>query len=180
MRYFLVLLLIMAISSVGNAKDKVSVGDIPPSYVGKTLDSKKIELSDMKGKIVVMTFWATWCAPCMAELPVLNELQKQVSPERLQVVAINYGEIRRKVKHIMSLIPDSKILFTRDPYKSASRRYGVRGIPHMVIVDHEGKVANIHIGYGSGTEDRLVEELNVLLRAAPVVISNPVVEKEAS
>lgn len=179
MRFIIVSFLLFSISLPLQAKE-IKVGDVPPSYIGKTLKGKRIDLSEMKGKIVVVTFWASWCGPCLAELPVLDVLQKQVSTDRFQVVAVNFSERKRKIKHIQRQLPDSMIQFTLDKNRFAGNKYNVRGIPHMVIVDHEGKVAHIHIGYGEGTVDRLIDELNTLLKAVPRVISNPVVKNKES
>lgn len=174
MRFITVLLLALSVSFSLQAKE-IKVGDVPPSYIGRALNGKKVQLSEMAGKVVVVTFWASWCGPCLAELPVLDSVQRQVSPDRLQVVAINFSEGKRQVKYIQKQMPDSLIQFTLDKRRFASRKYNVKGIPHMVIIDHEGKVAHVHVGYGGGTADRLIDELNTLLKAAPKVISNPVV-----
>lgn len=177
MRFIAIVLLVVSVTFSLNAKD-IEVGDVPPSFVGKTLDGKRIQLSEMTGKVIVVTFWATWCGPCLRELPVLNFIQQQVSVDRLQVVAVNYGEGKKHVKYIQQQIPESNIKFALDKRKYSSKKYGVKGIPHMVIVDSAGKVAHIHIGYGDDTKERLAKELNVLLKAIPVVINNAVVEKK--
>ena len=173
MRYLTAVLLVLTVTFTSYAKDKVKIGDVPPSYVGRTMGGDKIELSEMKGKVVVMTFWATWCPPCMAELPILYSLQNLVSADRMQVVAVNYGESVRAVKKVMDILKDSDVIFTRDRKKFAARKYGVKGIPHMVILDHAGKVAKINIGYGEESLDRLVDELNGLLVAMPRAEDTP-------
>lgn len=175
MRLILLTIMIVIFSCSALAIDKVNVGDVPPSLVGRTMDGKEVELSEMRGKVVVVTFWATWCAPCMAELPILHGLQQQVSPERLQIVAINFGQTTKEIAFTKDQLDSTNILFTHDRKKQSAKEYGIRGIPHMVIVDHTGKVAHIHVGYGEDTQDRLVDELNALLRAVPVIIENPVV-----
>ena len=164
MRLITILLLFISVTFSLNAKD-IEVGDIPPSYIGMAMSGERIELSKMKGKVVVVTFWATWCGPCLKELPVLHEIQKIVSTDKLQVVAVNYGEKKRDVKFIQKQIPDSKILFTMDKRKFASRKFNVVGIPHMLIIDKQGKVAHIHIGYGEDTAMRLAHELDALIRS---------------
>ncbi len=180
MRYLLGFLLIFTITLAAEAKGKVKIGDIPPSYVGKTLDGKKIELSEMKGKVVVVTFWATWCPPCLKELPVLHVLQQQVSSDRLQVVAVNYGETRKQMNKLIKRLGDSSVLFTREKRGYARKKFGVKGIPHMLILDQVGNVVHQHIGYGEGMMPVLEKELNALLRKLPRVIENPVVEKKAA
>ena len=166
MRFITVLLMVFFVSISLHA-DEIEVGDVSPSFIGKTLDNKKIELSEMTDKVVVVTFWASWCGPCLRELPVLDAIQKLVSTDHLQVVAVNFGEAKRNIKHIMQQLPESNIQFAQDPRKYSSNKYYVKGIPHMVIIDRQGKVAHIHIGYGDGTAERLSQELYDLLRRQP-------------
>ena len=77
----------LLLASVAHAIPQV--GDVPPSYLGKDQKGKKVELADLRGKVVIVTFWATWCVPCRKELPVLETIQRHAGQDRVRVVAVN-------------------------------------------------------------------------------------------
>ncbi len=140
------------------------VGDIPHDLVGKTIDGTEVRVSDFKGKVVIVSFWASWCGPCMKELPVLSGIQKSATTEKLQVISINYGESRQMFKKIAGVLEGTAMKLVSDANQRTGRKYGVEGIPHMVIIDAEGKVAAVHIGYGESQLPALVDEINEIAR----------------
>ncbi len=146
---------------------KVSIGDVPPDYLGQDENGDDILASAQRGKVVVVTFWATWCGPCLRELPVLQGIREQVGEDKLAIVAVNYGQGRKIYKKILEKTPDWTLTFAYDPRNRAAREFGVRGLPHMFIIDKQGKVASVHVGYGDETLATLVGELNTFLTAKP-------------
>ncbi|MGS1119970.1 TlpA disulfide reductase family protein [Rhodanobacter sp. UC4436_H3] len=90
-------LLLVALMSCFAATAGVRPGDVPPDSLGPTMDGHTVSLASLRGKVVVISFWATWCGYCMKEMPVLAKMQS-LATERgmsLQVVAVNYKEDRR-------------------------------------------------------------------------------------
>ena len=138
-------------------------GDKPHPQLGVTLDGKPVELAEGAGKVQVVTFWATWCAPCLKEIPVLEGLQRTVK-DRLRVVAVNI-EDRAQYRKALRAFENSKFTITlaHDYNKASSTAYGVKGIPHMVIVGKDGKIINVHRGYNDEALEPLVAELNTAL-----------------
>ncbi|MDE0056040.1 MAG: TlpA disulfide reductase family protein, partial [Gammaproteobacteria bacterium] len=67
----------------------MQVGDIPPPRLGTDRNGDRINLEEMSGKIVVISFWATWCPPCLKELPVLEAIHNSIGEDRLEVIAVN-------------------------------------------------------------------------------------------
>ena len=150
--------------SVRKETPSFPVGSVPADELGKDLDGNAITVSSYHGKVVIVSFWASWCAPCMQELPVLAGVVKQVGQDHLQVIAINYRDEYQSFKHVVNVLKDYPIIFMRrDPNDRAAKKFGVRGIPRMIIIGRDGKVAADHIGYGEGVIPELVDELNALL-----------------
>jgi thiol-disulfide isomerase/thioredoxin len=141
----------------------VELGEVPPDYLGVSQTKQKIYLSESTGRIRIVTFWATWCSPCLKELPVLNAIQASAGAERVQVIAVNLKESPKQFRKALRAYKDFEIDFVHDRRGSAARRYGVKGIPHMLIVDVDGRVAYQHIGYSEDALPGIVAEINTLL-----------------
>lgn len=168
MRIFLKALILIMSISLAQAQDvpgKLAIGEQIPENLGTGLDGKKIKASDHLGKVMVISFWATWCPPCRKELPVIDNLQRLAGKEHLSVIAINYGEDGRKYRRFVESLGEVNLTFSRDRnMRIGQRTFGVEGIPHMIMVDHEGKIAQVHAGYGDETIDNIVNEVNALFR----------------
>ena len=154
------ILLLFLIATPGHAAD---VGEVPPDYLGRSSDGEEIRLSEGAGRIRIVTFWATWCSPCLKELPVLNAIQKRGGADRIEVIAINLKEPKKQFRKALRAYEDFEITFIHDRRGSVARNYGVNGIPHMVMVDVDGRVAYKHIGYNESALEGIVAEINALL-----------------
>lgn len=155
------------------ARAQLHPGSIPPDALGKTLDGQEVTVSSLHGKVVVISFWATWCGYCMKEMPVLANLQSLANQRSLplQVVAINYREDRRTFMNIARALRPRLpgLVLTWDRDGALGKPYGSdKGIPVMVMLHRDGTVAHIHVGYGEGMLDTLVSEINALLAEEPV------------
>lgn len=141
----------------------VEIGDTPPDFLGKSEDGKRIVLSESVGKIRIVTFWATWCAPCLKELPVLNVVQIKGGADRIQVIAVNINDRKNSFRKAMRIFDDYEIEFVYDWKGRVAEKYGVEGIPHMLIIDVDGRIAYRHIGYSESAIPGFVDEINGLL-----------------
>jgi peroxiredoxin len=153
--------------SVGAAEEKtvhLAPGDVPPDYVGKTLDGASIKLSDHAGKVIVVSYWATWCPYCLKELPILNGMQTVAGKEHLYVLGVNTEE-RAVFRKVLKTVEKLAMHFAYDPDGSARKAYGVTGIPHMVIIGRDGKIVQVHRGYDESMLDSIVAEINAALTA---------------
>jgi thiol-disulfide isomerase/thioredoxin len=168
----LVLGLLLIAGSAG-AKQPLKVGDVPPDSLGRTLQGERVKLGDYRGKVVIVTFWATWCGPCRQEMPVLATIQKKVSRDQLVVFAVNWKEDHDRFREVAKRLKDIDLSLVSDPDGYYGQRYDVTSIPHMIIVGRDGRVAAIHVGYGEGEIPVLVKEINELLaaRSEPQAVS---------
>jgi len=157
------LTLLCAASSMAFAKDRPDAGDIPPDDLGKSVQGEPVRISDHAGKIVIVSFWASWCPPCRKEIPVLEQIQKAAGMENLRVFSINI-ESRENFRALRRALSKSAVTIINDPNNSISARYGVNGIPHMVIIGRDGKIASVHLGYDEKALPELVDEINALWR----------------
>jgi thiol-disulfide isomerase/thioredoxin len=137
------------------------IGAKAPEYLGRSSSGHKVLLSSYAGKVVVVSFWASWCAPCRKELPVLENLQRAGKGE-IQVIAVN-TEDQDVFRSVLAAMQGFTLLLANDAGSRAQAAYGVKGFPHMVIIDREGIIQNVHSGYGDGVIDRIVEEVNAAL-----------------
>ena len=87
--------------SAGSELSEAQVGNLAPDFQLDNLDGKPVALSDLKGKPVLLNFWATWCPPCRDEMPYIQEIYDEWSDEGLVVLAINYGESASRVKEFV-------------------------------------------------------------------------------
>jgi cytochrome c biogenesis protein CcmG/thiol:disulfide interchange protein DsbE len=121
---------------------------------------RTVSLHDFRGKLVILNFWATWCAPCVEEMPSLVRLQRQMGP-KLTVVAVSIDE-NEGAYHRFLRDHNIDLLTVRDPAQKASEIYGTTGWPESFIIDASGKIRRKFIGAVDWTSPEILEYLNKL------------------
>jgi len=151
-----------------SARAEIQPGETPPDALGTTQHGEVVSVSSLHGKVVVISFWATWCGYCMKEMPVLANLQSLATERNLplQVVSINSRESRdvfvRSSRALRKSLPG--LLITWDSDGAIGKPYDAdKAIPVMVMLHRDGTVAHVHVGYGEDMLDSLVAEINALL-----------------
>jgi len=125
------------------------------------LDGGTVSLSDYRGRVVIMEFWATWCPPCRFSLPSLEVISKRFRDRGVTVLLINEGEEVEQIRLWARRRFTSPILL--DAAKHVGERYRVFGLPRLFIVDGSGQIIYTHAGYGGGLERNLTLILDGLL-----------------
>jgi len=158
----------VALSSLagGLALGAAKVGDRAADFTLPALDGSKIKLSDLKGSIVVVDFWASWCVPCKKELPALDALARRYAGEHKPVIilAVNVDKERANADKLLAQtkVGSLKILF--DPDNKVVGAYDIPPMPSSFIIDGKGMVRNVHAGFSSGDEKKFAEEIEALLK----------------
>ena len=164
------LLLSLCISSVAREPIKLAPGDTPPQLLGVNIDGEEIDAGKFVGKVLVVTFWASWCGPCKKELPILEGIQR-AAKDSVKVVAINI-EDRDQFRKVAKALSTLALQITHDYRKKSSDAYGVHGVPHLVLIGRDGKVINVHRGYSEASVDSIIAEINGALAApAPAKVA---------
>jgi thiol-disulfide isomerase/thioredoxin len=143
----------------------LEVGSTPINDLGKDVDGNQVHVTDHQGKVVIISFWASWCEPCKKELPVLAGVVKRVGPEHLKVIAINFEDDAKRFKYVVDALKVLPITMLRDAKGTAARKFRVNAIPRMIVIDRDGKVAADHTGYSESALPEFIDELNALLRS---------------
>lgn len=168
-RFVLAALIALAVFSpawAASSADKLQPGDLPPETLGATPDGDDVKISDSRGTVTLVTFWASWCGPCRRELPVLDRLQRAAGA-RVKVIAVNVKDTPKDYRFIRRQLADSPITFTHDTRGVISDSYRVTAYPNLFVIDQDGKIAAVHLGFGEGSLDALLEDVNALLVKAP-------------
>lgn len=141
------------------------VGELAPDFVLPQLDGKVTKLSNYRGQVVLLNLWATWCPPCLAEMPMLNNVAKLYQDRGLAVVGIAGDENRADVERY---VRESPLAFDvlLDPQGAVGTEYGITGYPETFLIDREGRVIEKIVGPVPSREDQpLPEFIEALDRA---------------
>ena len=152
----------------------IKVGDDAPTFFVRDLAEKNFFFSDTlkTGKPAVLSFFATWCIPCRAEMPELDTLSqsyKDVNFYLVNVSGLTQGKAKmkedpEKVKMMVDKLGVS-LTVLMDKYGKVAEKYGVKSLPRLVVIDKKSKVHYIHDGYEPGDENKLKEILDKLVDA---------------
>jgi DsbE subfamily thiol:disulfide oxidoreductase len=121
------------------------IGDRVPDFVLPRLDGKVQQLSNYRGKVVMLNLWATWCPPCIAEMPLLNELANDYAGQGLSIVGIAGDENADDVHDFVQETPLGFDVLL-DPHGAVGTEYGITGYPETFLIDREGKLLAKFIG----------------------------------
>ena len=151
-------------ANAGELKPQPRAGDIPPPILGKLHGGNtEVNLETYRDKVVIVTFWASWCGPCRKELPVLAHFQKVIGHDALEVIAVNFKEPRQDFLGVLRANRKLQLNYVHDSKGIASDEYGVQSLPNMFVIDRDGRIAHVHRGYSEEMLEGFIEEIMALL-----------------
>lgn len=163
-RVFFITLLLNLVATTAMAEH---LDEISSTCTLTTLDGAPAHnLKELKGKVIYMDFWASWCPPCVKSFPFLNELNHDLKDKGLQVIGVNLDE---KVSDAQEFLANHPVDFSivADPSKQCAKGFEVMAMPTSYLIDRKGNIRHIHRGFRTGE----TEELRALI--AQLVMESP-------
>ena len=155
------LFLALSVFLIGGAQ-AAEVSGPAKDFTLKARSGKNIKLSELRGQVVMINFWASWCGPCRQEMPLLDDLYKQYKDYGFTLLGINVDENHDAAEKLLSQVPVTfTILF--DPTSSVTELYNVDAMPSTILVDRDGNMRYLHRGYKPGYEKIYDEQVKALV-----------------
>ena len=154
LRHSSIVIVFFSLFLAGMAKSPPLVGGPAPLFELETVDGQIIKLSDLKGKFVILNFWATWCVPCAREMPEFQKAHQSLAPDNVEIMAINLGERKNKVdKFIQNYSLSLPVLL--DKFGNVSEQYKVTGLPVTYFITPDGIIRDKI--FGGGITKKIIE-----------------------
>ncbi|MDE3131453.1 MAG: TlpA family protein disulfide reductase [Acidobacteriota bacterium] len=134
-----------------------------PQFTLGTPAGVKESLSQFKGQVVMLNFWATWCGPCQQEMPLLDQMYKQYAPAGFTLLGISVDTDVAAVKKLLARKPVSFTVLV-DPKNRVAGEYHVEEMPSTIIIDRKGDVRYVHRGYKPGDENEYQDLVRKLIQ----------------
>ena len=151
---------LLAVTAIAPAAP--ATGSAAPDFTLKSDSGRNLKLSELRGEVVMINFWATWCAPCREEMPLLNQLYEQYRKVGFTLLAINVDDDPAKARVMARKLGVSfPVLFDTD--KRVSKLYDVAAMPSTLLIDRDGRVRYVHRGYVAGVEHKYQTQVRELL-----------------
>ena len=138
-------------------------GNLAPDFTLPSNVGDNVRLAEQRGNVVLLNFWASWCAPCRQEMPHLNAISEQFSPLGFSMLGVNVdenkGDAERAIKALKVSFP---VLF--DSENLVAELFKVDAMPTTVIIDRDGNLRYLHRGYKPGYEQEYADQVAALIR----------------
>jgi peroxiredoxin len=137
-----------------------------PDFELPTRGGSSVGLSQLRGQVVMINFWASWCGPCRQEFPILDAMYRKYRPMGFTLLAINVESDAADAERFLAATPVS-FPIAWDAANKVSGAYGVSAMPTTLIVDRKGQVRWVHRAYKPGDENEYLDQVRSMLREAP-------------
>ena len=163
MKYIIRLTALMSLLFLALSVNAGTITGKAPDFTLKSNSGKNLRLSDFRGQVVMINFWASWCGPCRQEMPILDQLSKRYGKLGFTLLGVNVEQDSSKANAYLKDIPVSfPILY--DTANQTSKLYNVNAMPTTVLVDRNGNMRFIHHGYKPGYENDYKKQIKALIR----------------
>lgn len=144
----------------------VLVGKTAPDLKLKTLADQSFSVADYRGKVLVLDFWATWCGPCIAAMPVIDQVVSQFDDGEVKLVAVNLQEPAETIRQTLDRL-ELEPTVAMDIDGVAAQRYQANAIPQTVVIDRAGKITHVFVGGGGKLAENLTAAIESALNNQP-------------
>ena len=155
---FLILTMSLLVLSVNS----VLAGQSAPNLTLKKLDNSSFRISDLKGEVVYVDFWATWCPPCRKSFPWMEAMHQRYKDLGFQVVAISLDNKRGVVDQFLKTM-ETSFTIAHDPSGDSATAFKVKGMPSSYLIDRRGNIHKTHMGFNERDKAILESEIKNLL-----------------
>lgn len=159
---FAVLCAWLAVTRAPQAR-AVEAGQAAPAFQLRDLRGQPVSLASLKGKVVVVDFWASWCGPCRDSMPFLEKLNKNYRDKGLVVLGVNIDNELKAAHKFLSEVPVS-FAVVNDSDKKVAKAYAPPTMPSSYLIDREGNVRHVHAGFKASDAKGIEAEVQKLLR----------------
>ncbi len=140
-----------------------TIEGLAPDFTLKSNTGSNLRLSELRGQVVLINFWASWCGPCRQEIPLLDDIHQKYSKLGFTVLGVNVDQDSAKADKILNDIPvNFPVLY--DNEGEVSRLFNVEAMPTTIIVDRNGNMRFRHRGFKPGYEDLYISHIKTLIR----------------
>lgn len=145
-RGVLFVVLLLAVCGCAREEKPALPGNSAPDFTLRNLAGQEVKLADLRGKVVLVNFWATWCPPCREEIPSMDRLNRAMAGKPFQMLAISIDEGGKEAVEAFFHKAGVTLPTLLDPGQKTGKRYGITGVPETFIVDKNGVILKKVVG----------------------------------
>ncbi|OZG73535.1 redoxin [Hahella sp. CCB-MM4] len=156
-------LLALSMTAFGALTQAADIEGAAPDFTLKSSLQKNLRLSEQKGQVVMINFWASWCGPCRQEMPLMQEIYDKYKKFGFTIFAVNVDEDPSLADEFLKDV-DVSFPILYDTKNDVSELYDVEAMPTSIMIDRDGNMRYLHKGYQPGYEEHYAKEVKKLIR----------------